>query len=74
MQRYFKVPTADYICNYIYDQIIQVHETGGNYYSYKIPYGLSITIINDVIDRLSDHLSDKNGIELMNNYLVIDWS
>lgn len=74
MQRYLKVPDANYITEYIYNQIIYIHETGGNCYSYRIPYGLSISIINDVIDKLSDRLMDADGIELMNGYLFIDWS
>lgn len=74
MEKYLKIPDAEYITNYIYDEIIQIHETGGKYYSYKIPYGMSISIINDVIDRLSAYLSDTDSIELMNGYLIIDWS
>jgi len=74
MERYLKVPNPDYIAKAIYDQVIHIHETGGRGYYYKIPYGLSVTRINEIIERLGELLLDADVIELCNGYIIVDWS
>ena len=74
MQRFFSNPTPQKIVDYIYSQILLVHETGGKRYRYPIPATVSISLINDVIDRLSEYIHDADIIELNNGYIAIDWS
>lgn len=74
MEQFFTKPTAEKIAEYVYNQVIYIHETGGRGYLYKIPQGLSISFINDVIDILSKYLLDADVIELNSGYIVIDWS
>lgn len=73
MERFFKKPTVEQTVDYIHTQIIQTHETGGKTYSYDTT-GLSLSFINDVIDRLSEKLLDVDVIEVYNNSILIDWS
>ena len=74
MERFFAKPTPEKVAEHIYHQVIATHETGGREYRYKIPAGLSISFVNDVIDRLSEYLLDVDVIELNSGYIVIDWS
>jgi hypothetical protein len=74
MDRFFAKPTPQKIVEYIYAQILFVHETGGKTYRYLIPPELSISFINDVIDKLCDYIHDADIIELNHGYIVIDWS
>jgi hypothetical protein len=74
MQHYFKIPTSESISRQIYNDIIHVHETGGKFYSFKIPHGLPISFINDVIDKLANLLLEADIIELVNGHIVIDWA
>jgi hypothetical protein len=74
MEHFFGKPTPQKIAEYIHHQVLAVHETGGRGYRYLIPAGLSISFVNDVIDRLSEYLLDAEVIELNSGYIVIDWS
>jgi hypothetical protein len=74
MERFFAKPTPQKIVEYIYSQVLLVHETGGNGYRYLIPPELSISFVNDVIDKLCDYIHDADIIELNHGYIVIDWS
>lgn len=74
MEFFIKKPTPARIAELIYHQVIATHETGGRWYKYKIPKGLSISFINEVIDTLGEYLIDVDLIELMNDYIIIDWS
>lgn len=74
MERFFAKPTPSKIADYIYNEVIHIHETGGKSYRYRIPDGMSISFINDVIDRLCYCLHDADIIDLFNGYIVIDWS
>lgn len=74
MEFFFAKPTPEKIAEHIYCQVIATHESGGREYRYKIPQGMSISFVNDVIDRLSEYLLDVDLIELNCGYIVIDWS
>jgi hypothetical protein len=74
MQNFFARPTPKMIADYIYNQVIHVHETGGKTYRYPISQTLSISFVNDVIDRLCEYIHDADIIQLLNGYIVIDWS
>lgn len=74
MEFFFAKPTPEKIAEHIYCQVIATHECGGREYRYKIPQGMSISFVNDVIDRLSEYLLDVDVIELNSGYIVIDWS
>jgi hypothetical protein len=74
MERFFARPTPEKTADYIYCQIIATHESGGRGYRYLIPQGMSISFVNQVIDRLSELLLDVDIIELNNGYIVVDWS
>ena len=74
MQTFFAKPTPAKIAEHIYHQVIAVHETGGRGYRYRIPPELSISFVNDVIDRLCDYIHDADLIELNCGYIVVDWS
>ena len=74
MQSFFAKPTPQKIAEHIYHQVIAAHETGGREYRYPIPAGLSISFINEVIDRLGEYLLDVDIIEYDMGYIVIDWS
>jgi hypothetical protein len=73
MEKFFSKPTPEKVAESIYHQIIASHETGGRQYTYRIPPELSISFINEVIDKLSAYTLDI-WIELYNGFLVIDWS
>lgn len=73
MERFFSKPTPEKIAESIYHQVIAIHETGGNQYMYKIPQGMSISFVNDVIDKLSAYTLDI-WVELYSGFLIIDWS
>lgn len=74
MEKYFKIPTVEYIVDFIYDRAVESYEYGERGYQYKMPYGLSSSFINDVVDRLGERMLDIDVIEYNNNYIVIDWS
>ena len=74
MQAFFAKPTPEKVAEHIYHQVIATHETGGREYRYQISPSLSISFVNDVIDRLGDYLLDVDVIELHNGYIIIDWS
>lgn len=74
MQTFFAKPTPEGIAEYIYNQVILVHETGGRTYRYKIPHGLTLSFVNEVIDRLYEFLHDAESIQLSNGAILIDWS
>lgn len=74
MQNFFGKPTPAKIAECIYNEVIHVHETGGKTYRYYISPNLSISFVNDVIDRLCDYIHDADAIQLLNGYIVIDWS
>lgn len=74
MENFFGKPTPANIAEHIYNQVIHVHETGGKSYRYPISSNLSISFVNDVIDRLCYYIHDADMIQLMNGYIVIDWS
>lgn len=74
MEQFFAKPTPERIADYIHRQVLTIHETGGRNYRYLIPDGLSISFINDVIDRLSERFLDADVIELNSGYIIIDWS
>ena len=74
MENFFGKPTPAKVAEHIYIQVIQVHETGGRSYRYPISANLSISFVNDVIDRLGGYLLDVETIQLINGYIVIDWS
>jgi hypothetical protein len=74
MEFFFAKPTPEKIAEQIYIQVIATHETGGREYRYKIPQGMSISFVNDVIDRLGEYLLDVDVIEYDMGYIVIDWS
>jgi hypothetical protein len=74
MEFFFSKPSPEKIAEQIYIQVIAAHETGGREYRYKIPHGMSISFVNDVIDRLGGYLLDVDVIEYDMVYIVIDWS
>jgi hypothetical protein len=74
MEFFFSKPTPEKIAEHIYCQVIATHETGGREYRYKIPHGMSLSFVNDVIDRLGEFLLDVDVIEYDMGYIVIDWS
>lgn len=74
MQNFFSKPTPQKVADYIYSNVILIHETGGFDYRYKIPPEFSISFINEVIDILGEHLLDVDVIELNNGYILVDWS
>ena len=74
MDGYFAKPTPQKIANYIHNQIILTHETGGRGYAYQIPHMFPLSFVNEVIERLGEFLLDVDVIELNNGYIVIDWS
>jgi len=74
MEFFFAKPTPAKIAEHIYHQVIAAHETGGRSYRYKIPDSMSISFVNDVIDRLCYYLHDVDIIDLFNGYIIIDWS
>lgn len=74
MENFFGKPTPANVAQHIYNQIIYVHETGGKTYRYPISSDLSISFVNDVIDRLCEYIHDADTIELLCGYIVIDWS
>ncbi len=74
MQTFFAKPTPQKIAEHIYHHVIAVHETGGREYRYKIPPGLSISFVNEVIERLGEFLLDVDVIEIVHGCIVIDWS
>ena len=74
MQRVFARPTPERIADYIYGQVVTTHESGGREYRYPVPQGMSISFVNEVIDRLGEMLLDVDIIELNHGYIVIDWS
>lgn len=73
MEQFFSKPTPEKIAEHIYHQVIATHETGGRQYSYRLPHGLPISFVNEVIDKLSVYTLDI-WIELYNGFLVVDWS
>ena len=74
MQAFFAKPTPEKVAEYIYNQVISTHETGGREYRYKVPPGLSISFVNEVIDILGQDLLDVDVLEYDMGYIVIDWS
>lgn len=74
MESFFAKPTPQTVVEYIYSQVIFVHETGGKSYKYPVLGTLSISFINDVIDRLCDYVHDADMIEYRNDHIAIDWS
>lgn len=73
MEHFFARPTPSTIAEYIYNQVIQIHETGGKSYRYKIPGGMPISFVNEVIDTLCFSLHDADIIDLFAGYIVIEW-
>lgn len=74
MQSFFTKPTSQDVAGYIYHQVIAAHETGGRRYIYRIPNGMSISFVNEVIERLGEYLLDVDVIELSGGCIIIDWS
>jgi len=74
MQSFFAKPTPRRVVEYIYNQILFEHETGGRCYRYQLPPGLSISFANEVVDRLCDYIHDADIIELNNGWILIEWS
>jgi hypothetical protein len=74
MDKFFGTPTPAKVAQYIYNQVVCIHETGGKTYRYHVSPNLSISFINDVIDRLSYYVHEAETIELLGEYIVIDWS
>jgi hypothetical protein len=74
MELFFSKPIPKKVAEEIYHQVIAAHETGGRTYRYKIPQGMPISFVNDVIDRLCDYIHDADLIQLLHGYIVIDWS
>jgi hypothetical protein len=74
MEFFFAKPTPTKVAEDIYHQVIAISETGGRSYRYKIPQGMSISFVNDVIDRLCEYIHDADLIQLIHGYIVIDWS
>jgi hypothetical protein len=74
MQSFFTKPTPQDVSSYIYNQVIARHEIGGKSYVYKIPNGMSISFVNEVIERLGEYLLDVDVIELSGGCIMIDWS
>lgn len=74
MQTFFAKPTPEKMAEHIYHLVISTHETGGREVRYQIPKGLSISFVNEVIDRLGKFLLDVDVLEYDMGYIVIDWS
>lgn len=74
MDKFFAKPNPQKIAEHIYCEILAVHESGGRSYRYAIPQGLSLSFVQDVIDRLGDYLANTEVIELLSGYIVVDWS
>lgn len=74
MENFFAKPTPEKIAEQIYIQVIATHETGGREYRYQVPSGMSISFVNDVINRLSEYLLDVDIIEYDMGCIIIDWS
>lgn len=74
MERYFKIPSVEFMVEFIYSGVVHSHEYGERQYKYKIPYGLSTEFINEIVDMLAERLLDVDVIELNNGYIFIDWS
>lgn len=73
MERFFAKPTPSKIAEYIYNQVIYTHETGGKSYRYKVPDSMPISFINDVIAILCHTLHDADIVDLFCGYIVIEW-
>ena len=73
MELFFAKPTPERIAEYIYNQVILTHETGGKSYYYKLHDSMSISFVNDVIDRLCYYLHDADIIDLFSGYIVVEW-
>ncbi len=73
METFFAKPTPGGIADYIYNQVLLVHETGGRSFYYKIHDSMSISFVNDIINTLSYSLHDADIIDLFNGYIVIEW-
>lgn len=74
MQSFFAKPTPRRVVDHIYSQLIFEHETGGRSYRYPLPPGVSISFVNEVIERLCHYVHDADIIELQPGYIVIEWS
>lgn len=74
MQSFFAKPTPRRVADYIYNQLLLEHETGGRCYRYQLPPGLSISFAHEVIDQLLYSVHDADMIELIHNCIVIEWS
>jgi hypothetical protein len=74
MELFFSRPVPIKIAEEIYHKVISIHETGGRTYRYKISQEMSISFVNDVIDRLCEYIHDADLIQLIHGYIVIDWS
>ncbi len=74
MQTFFAKPTPEKLAEHIYHLVISTHETGGREVRYTVPRGLSISFVNEVIDRLGEFLLDVDVIEYEMGQIVIDWS
>lgn len=73
MDKFFSKPTPKGVTEYIYSQVILVHETGGRCYRYKIPPEFSVSFINEVIDRLCEYVHDADVLAFEYGYIVIEW-
>lgn len=74
MERFFAKPPTQKIVDYIYEQVLFVHETGGNTYRYSTS-GLSIQQINQILDGLGALFLDIDVLAYDDdNTIVIDWS
>jgi hypothetical protein len=74
MQSFFAKPTPRRVVEYIYNQILLEHETGGRCYRYQLPPGVSISFANEVVDKLCDYIHDADMIEVNRGWIMIEWS
>jgi len=74
MQAFFAKPTPQKLAEHIYHEVLAAHEIGKREYRYPIPASLSISFVNEVIERLGEYLLDVDVIELNYGYIIIDWS
>lgn len=74
MENFFKIPSSEFLAQLIYIRVVEAYESGHKCYYYKLPYGLSTSVIADIVDRLGERLLDIEVIDHNNKYIIVDWS
>lgn len=74
MENYFKVPSVEFLVEFIYSKVVESWEYGEKSYRYRVPYGVSTASIDDIVDKLGERLLDIDVIEHKHQYILIDWS